>query len=282
MDPWTTAHERYSVGTRVRGKVVSITDYGAFIEMEPGVEGLIHVSEMSWSSRTKHPSKLLSKGDFVEAMVLRVDFKARRISLGLKQVEPNPWPRLAEQYPIGSRLTGTVRKFTDFGAFIEVDNSIDGLIHISDLSWNKRVNHPSEVLRVGDSVETVVLSIDPENRRLSLGLKQLSDDAWEGFFTRHQEGDLVDGTVIRFADFGAFVQIEEGIEGLLRLNDIDEPPPAKAEDRLHLGQPLKLRIVRLSRDDRKVGLSLKAAEEGYSRPGETGEVSVKIGDVWKR
>ena len=282
VDPWTTAHERYSVGTRVRGKVVSLTDYGAFIEMEPGVEGLIHVSEMSWSSRTKHPSKLLSKGDFVEAMVLRVDFKARRISLGLKQVEPNPWPRLAEQYPIGSRLTGTVRKFTDFGAFVEVDSSIDGLIHISDLSWNKRVNHPSEVLKIGDSVETVVLSIDPENRRLSLGLKQLSDDAWEGFFTRHQEGDLVDGTVIRFADFGAFVQIEEGIEGLLRLNDIDEPPPSKAEDRLHLGQPLKLRIVRLSRDDRKVGLSLKAAEESYSGPSDTGEVSVKIGDVWKR
>ena len=288
VDPWTTAHDRYAVGTRVRGKVVSITDYGAFIEMEPGVEGLIHVSEMSWSSRTKHPSKLLAKGDFVEAMVLRVDFKSRRISLGLKQVEPNPWPRLAEQYPIGSRLTGTVRKFTDFGAFVEVDSSIDGLIHISDLSWNKRVNHPSEVLNVGDDVQTVVLSIDPENRRLSLGLKQLSDDAWEGFFTRHQEGDLVDGTVIRFADFGAFVQIEEGIEGLLRLNDIDEPPPSKAEDRLHLGQPLKLRIVRLSRDDRKVGLSLRAAEEGYSGHGDSGhgesggEVSVKIGDVWKR
>ena len=288
VDPWTTAHERYAVGTRVRGKVVSITDYGAFIEMEPGVEGLIHVSEMSWSSRTKHPSKLLAKGDFVEAMVLRVDFKSRRISLGLKQVEPNPWPRLAEQYPIGSRLTGTVRKFTDFGAFVEVDSSIDGLIHISDLSWNKRVNHPSEVLNVGDEVETVVLSIDPENRRLSLGLKQLSDDAWEGFFTRHQEGDLVDGTVIRFADFGAFVQIEEGIEGLLRLNDIDEPPPSKAEERLHLGQPLKLRIVRLSRDDRKVGLSLRAAEEGDSGHGDSGhgesggEVSVKIGDVWKR
>ncbi len=280
-DPWSTAHERYTVGTRVRGRVVSLTDYGAFIEMEPGVEGLIHVSEMSWSSRTKHPSKILTKGDFVEAMVLRVDFKARRISLGLKQVEPNPWPRLAEHYPIGSRLKGTVRKFTDFGAFIEVDNSIDGLIHISDLSWNKRINHPSDVLELAQEVEAVVLSIDPENRRLSLGLKQLSDDAWEGFFTRHQEGDLVDGTVIRFADFGAFVQIEEGIEGLLRLNDIAEPPPAKVEDQLQLGQPLKLRIVRLSRDDRKVGLSLKAAGDSFQ--GSSGsEASVKIGDIWKR
>ena len=282
VDPWSTAHERYAVGTRVRGKVVSLTDYGAFIEMEPGVEGLIHVSEMSWSSRTKHPSKILTKGDFVEAMVLRVDFKSRRISLGLKQVEPNPWPRLAEQYPIGSRLVGTVRKFTEFGAFVEVDNSIDGLIHISDLSWNKRINHPSDVLQMGDSVESVVLSIDPENRRLSLGLKQLSDDSWESFFTRHQEGDLVDGTVIRFADFGAFVQIEEGIEGLLRINDIDEPPPSKAEERLSLGQPLKLRIVRLSRDDRKVGLSLKAAEETFDRGGDGSGASVKIGDIWKR
>ena len=251
-------------------------------EMEPGVEGLIHVSEMSWSSRTKHPSKILTKGDLVEAMVLRVDFKARRISLGLKQVEPNPWPRFAEKYPVGSRLTGTVRKFTEFGAFVEVDNAIDGLVHISDLSWNKRVNHPSEVLSLGDTVESVVLSVDAENRRLSLGLKQLSDDAWEGFFTRHQEGDLVDGTVVRFADFGAFVQIEEGVEGLLRLNNIAEPPPAKAEDRLRLGQPLKLRIVRLSRDDRKVGLSLRAATESAGFVAESGGASVKIGDVWRR
>ncbi len=280
VDPWTTANERYEVGTRVRGKVVSLTDYGAFIEMEPGIEGLIHVSEMSWSSRSKHPSKILKKGDFVEAMVLRLDFKARRISLGLKQVEPNPWPRLAERFPIGSRLKGVVRKFTDFGAFVEVDTAIDGLIHISDLSWNKRVHHPSEILKVGEEVETVVLSIDPENRRLSLGLKQLSEDAWEGFFSRHQEGDLVDGTVIRFADFGAFIQIEEGIQGLLRLNEINEPPPSKAEDELHLGQPLRLRIVRLSRDDRKVGLSLRAVDDGQRNSSEMG--SVKIGDIWKR
>ncbi len=283
VDPWTTAHERYDVGTRVRGKVVSLTDYGAFIEMEPGIEGLIHVSEMSWSSRSKHPSKLLAKGDYVEAMVLRRDFKSRRISLGLKQVEPNPWPRLAERYPIGSRLKGVVRKFTDFGAFVEVDSSIDGLIHISDMSWNKRVGHPSEVLKVADEIETVVLSIDPENRRLSLGLKQLSEDAWEGFFSRHQEGDLVDGTVVRFADFGAFIEIEEGIQGLLRLNEISEPPPSKAEDGLHLGQPLRLRIVRLSRDDRKVGLSLRAVDDDR-RPADSSSSmgSVKIGDIWKR
>jgi len=282
VDPWTTVNERYSVGSKVRGKVVSLTDYGAFVEMEPGVEGLIHVSEMSWSSRIKHPSRILSKGDYVEAMVLRMDLKARRISLGLKQIEENPWPRLAERFPIGSRLTGTVRKFTDFGAFVEVDESIDGLIHISDLSWSKRINHPSEVLKLGEKVETVVLSIDPDNRRLSLGRKQLSDDAWEGFFTRQQEGDLVDGTVIRFADFGAFVQIEEGIEGLLRLNDIAEPPPSKAEDALDLGTSYRLRIVRLSRDDRKVGLSMRAAEESYEGDDLGAPGSVKIGDIWKR
>lgn len=281
VDPWSTAGERYRISSKVRGKVVSITDYGAFIEMEPGVEGLIHVSEMSWSSRIKHPSRILSKGDFVEAMVLRMDLENRRISLGLKQVEPNPWPRLAEKYPIGSRLSGTVRKFTDFGAFVEVDSSIDGLIHISDLSWNKRVNHPSEVLKIGEKVETVVLSIDPDNRRLSLGRKQLSDDAWEGFFSRQQEGDVVDGTVIRFADFGAFVQIEEGIEGLLKLNDIAEPPPSKAEDALDLGTSYRLRIVRLSRDDRKVGLSLRATE-GYEGQDLGAPGSVKIGDLWKR
>ncbi len=281
VDPWTTAKERYSVGGRIRGKVVSLTDYGAFVEMEPGIEGLIHVSEMSWSARTKHPSKILSKGDFVEAMILRVDFKARRISLGLKQIEPNPWKDLDKTFPIGSRLKGTVRKFTDFGAFVEVTSAIDGLIHISDLTWSKRVNHPSEVLKLGQEVETVVLNVDTGNRRLSLGLKQLNDDAWEGFFARHQEGDLVDATVVRFADFGAFVQIEENIEGLLRLNEISEPPPAKAEARLHLGQPLRLRIIRLSRDDRKVGLSLKAADQPYSmRQGTPG--SVKIGDIWKR
>ncbi len=280
QDPWTTASERYDVGTQVEGKVVSLTDYGAFIEMEPGIEGLIHVSEMSWSSRSKHPSKILNKGDIVKAMVLRLDFKARRISLGLKQIERNPWPDLVERLPIGSRLKGIVRKFTDFGVFIEVDSSIDGLIHISDLSWNKRVNHPSDVLKLGDEVETVVLSIDSDNRRLSLGLKQLSEDAWEGFFSRTREGDIVDGTVIRFADFGAFIQIEEGIEGLLRLNEISEPPPGKAEDALHLGQPLRLRIVRLSRDDRKVGLSLRAVDDAEQPADEMG--SVKIGDIWQR
>jgi small subunit ribosomal protein S1 len=260
--------------------VKTFTSFGAFVDLG-GFDGLLHVNDMRWG-HVASPKDAVVIGEEVNVKVIRIDRETQKVNLSLKHFTPDPWTTFEERYGVDDVVTGKVSKITDFGAFIEVDSSIDGLIHISDLSWNKRINHPSEVLKVGDEVETVVLSIDPENRRLSLGLKQLSDDAWEGFFTRHQEGDLVDGTVLRFADFGAFVQIEEGIEGLLRLNDIDEPPPSKAEDRLHLGQPLKLRIVRLSRDDRKVGLSLKAAEEGYSGHGETGEVSVKIGDVWKR
>ena len=192
-DPWATVQDRYPVGARMSGKVVSVTDYGAFVELEPGVEGLIHVSEMSWSKRVKHPSKILNVGDTVEAMVLGVDQAARRISLGLKQVESNPWHELAEKYPVGTRIKGKVRNLTEFGAFVEVEDDIDGLIHISDMSWSKRVKHPSEVLKKGDVVEAMVLSIDAENQRLSLGLKQLATDIWDDFFSRHHVGDTIEG-----------------------------------------------------------------------------------------
>ena len=188
QDPWATVQDRYPVGARMSGKVVSLTDYGAFVELEPGVEGLIHVSEMSWSKRVKHPSKILNVGDTVDAMVLGVDPAARRISLGLKQVESNPWHELAEKYPVGTRIKGKVRNLTEFGAFVEVEEDIDGLIHISDMSWSKRIKHPSEVLKKGDVVEAMVLSIDAENQRLSLGLKQLATDIWDDFFSRHQVG----------------------------------------------------------------------------------------------
>ena len=185
--------DRYPVGARMSGKVVSLTDYGAFIELEPGVEGLIHVSEMSWSKRVKHPSKILNVGDSVDAMVLGVDATARRISLGLKQVETNPWHELAEKYPVGSKIVGKVRNLTEFGAFVEVEDDIDGLIHISDMSWSKRIKHPSEVLKKGDKVEAMVLNIDAENQRLSLGLKQLATDIWDDFFSRHQVGQTIEG-----------------------------------------------------------------------------------------
>jgi small subunit ribosomal protein S1 len=221
-DPWSNVVDRYPVGIRVSGKVVSLTDYGAFIELEPGVEGLIHVSEMSWSKRVKHPSKILNQGDSVEAMVLGVDPGGRRISLGLKQVESNPWHELAGKYPVGTTITGKVRNLTEFGAFVEVEEGIDGLIHISDMSWSK-IKHPSEVLKKGDSVEAQVLSIDAENQRLSLGLKQLQTGIWKEFFDKHKPGDVVEGKVVRLTNFGAFVELADGIEGLVHVSEFDSP-----------------------------------------------------------
>jgi small subunit ribosomal protein S1 len=264
-DPWESAQERFAIGTRVKGKVVSLTDYGAFIELEPGVEGLIHVSEMSWSKRVKHPSKVLSVGDPVEAMVLQVDPSERRISLGLKQVEPNPWELLAEKYEPGARIEGKVRNLTDFGAFVEVEEGIDGLVHISDLSWSKRVKHPSEVLKKGDTVEAVVLNIDADNQRLSLGLKQLATDVWEEFFNRHKVGDIVEGKIIRLTNFGAFVEIEEGIEGLLHVSELDEERVEKPEDRLEVDEAYKMKIIKMSEADRKIGLSIRAIDEEVDR-----------------
>jgi small subunit ribosomal protein S1 len=259
-DPWESASERFAVGARVKGKVVSLTDYGAFIELEPGVEGLIHVSEMSWSKRVKHPSKVLTVGDPVEAMVLQVDPGERRISLGLKQVEPNPWELLAEKYEPGSRIEGKVRNLTDFGAFVEVDEGIDGLIHISDLSWSKRVKHPSEVLKKGDKVEAVVLNIDADNQRLSLGLKQLATDVWEEFVQRHKVGDIVEGSIVRLTNFGAFVEIEEGVEGLLHVSELDEERVEKPEDKLEVGESHRMKIIKMSEGERKIGLSIRAVD----------------------
>ena len=236
-DPWTTVMDRYPAGARVSGKAVSLTDYGAFIELEPGVEGLIHVSEMSWSKRVKHPSKILNVGDTVEAMVLGVDPSARRISLGLKQVESNPWHELVGKYPVGTKISGKVRNLTEFGAFVEVEDDIDGLIHISDMSWSKRIKHPSEVLKKGDTVEAMVLSIDAENQRLSLGLKQLATDIWEDFFSRHKVGQNVEGRVVRMTNFGAFVELDEGIEGLIHVSEFDDSQGGEKVD-LQVGHVL--------------------------------------------
>jgi small subunit ribosomal protein S1 len=280
-DPWDSAQERFPVGSRVRGKVVSLTDYGAFVELEPGVEGLIHVSEMSWSKRVKHPSKVLNVGDEVEAMVLQVGVDERRISLGLKQVEPNPWQQLAEKYETGARIQGKVRNLTDFGAFVEVEEGIDGLIHISDMSWNKRINHPSEVLKKGDTVDAVVLNIDAENQRLSLGLKQLGSDVWEEFFNRHQEGDIVDGKVVRLTNFGAFVEIEEGIEGLLHVSEVDDERVERPEDKLKIGESYRMKIIKMSSLDRKIGLSIRAVhrDDYESHYSSQGSPNATLGDV---
>jgi small subunit ribosomal protein S1 len=263
-DPWTTVMDRFPTGVRVSGKVVSLTDYGAFIELEPGVEGLIHVSEMSWSKRVKHPSKILNVGDTVEAQVLGVDPAARRISLGLKQVESNPWHELAEKYPVGTRIKGKVRNLTEFGAFVEVEEDIDGLIHISDMSWSKRVKHPSEVLKKGDVVEAMVLSIDAENQRLSLGLKQLATDIWEDFFSRHKAGDTIEGKVVRMTNFGAFVELDEGIEGLIHVSEFDDSQGGeKIELEVEKSYPMK--IIKLSPSERKIGLSIRALKNAEYR-----------------
>ena len=255
-DPWASVTERYPVGERLSGKVVSLTDYGAFIELEPGVEGLIHVSEMSWSKRVKHPSKLLTVGDNVESMVLGVDPEARRISLGLKQVEANPWHELAQRYPVGSRINGTVRNLTEFGAFVEVEEGIDGLIHISDMSWSKRLAHPSDVLKKGDEVEAMVLNVDPDSQRLSLGLKQLATDIWDDFFGNNRVGDVVEGKVVRVTNFGAFVELAEGIEGLIHVSEFDAAQGGQEE--IKVDETIKMRIIKLSPDEHKIGLSIRA------------------------
>jgi small subunit ribosomal protein S1 len=257
-DPWSAVADRYPVSARVAGKVVSLTDYGAFVELEPGVEGLIHVSEMSWSKRVKHPSKILNVGDTVEAMVLGLDPQARRISLGLKQIGSNPWQELADRYPVGSRIVGKVRNLTEFGAFVEVEEDIDGLIHISDMSWSKRVKHPSEVLKKGDKVEAVVLNIDAENQRLSLGLKQLATDIWDEFFSRHQVGDTVEGKVVRLTNFGAFVELAEGIEGLIHVSEFEESQTSGEKIDLQVEQSYPMKVIKLSPGERKIGLSIRA------------------------
>jgi small subunit ribosomal protein S1 len=260
-DPWTTATIKYPVGARVKGRVVSLTDYGAFVELEQGVEGLIHVSEMSWSKKVKHPSKVLAVNQEVECQVLGIDQEAHRISLGLKQVESNPWEQLAEKYPVGAHITGKVRNLTEFGAFVEVEEGIDGLIHISDLSWTKRVKHPSEVLKKGDTVEAVVLNIDAENQRLSLGLKQLAGDVWEDFFANHKVGDIVEGKIVRLTTFGAFVELAEGVEGLVHVSELDEKRIDRPEEHFKPGDVFAMKIVKVQEGERKVGLSIKAVKQ---------------------
>ena len=258
-DPWSSIDERYPIGKRLNGKVASVADYGAFIELEPGVEGLVHVSEMSWSKRVKHPSKLVNPGDDVEVEVLSVDPKARRISLGMKQVQSNPWQTLKERYQIGSRVTGRVRNLTDFGAFIEVEDGVDGLVHVSDISWAKRIKHPGEVLKKGQEIEAVITSIDADNRRLSLSIKDLEPNAWERFVTAHKPGDVVKGKIARFANFGAFVELDDNLEGLCHISELSEERVEKPEDVVQLGQEMDFRILRIEAENKKIGLSARAA-----------------------
>ncbi|MFQ5718923.1 MAG: 30S ribosomal protein S1 [Acidobacteriota bacterium] len=261
-DPWAAVEDRYAIGSRVTGKIVSLTDYGAFVELEEGVEGLIHVSAMSWTKRVKHPSKIVTVGDSVEAMVLDLDKENRRLSLGLKQTEPNPWALIDEKYEVGSRITGTVRNLTNFGAFIEVEDGVDGLVHISDLSWSKRIKHPSEILKKGDEVEAVILKIDTDNQRLSLGVKQLQPNVWDGFFQSANVGDVVRGRVVRLTEFGAFVELDEGIEGLVHVSEFSSSRVDNPETYFDIGDEIDVKIIKLDPVDNKVGLSVKAVIEG--------------------
>jgi small subunit ribosomal protein S1 len=266
-DPWETVSERYAVNSRVIGRVVNVTDYGAFVELEAGVEGLIHISEMTWSRRMKHPSKVVKPGDQVEAVVLEVHSKDRRISLGLKQLEPNPWTTIDSRYSVGSVVEGRVRNMTDFGAFIEIEEGIDGLVHVSDLSWTKRVKHPSEVLRKGQVVQAVILNIDSSSHRLSLGIKQLQPDAWESYFQTHQVGDTVHAKVCRLASFGAFVELAEGVEGLCHYSEIPGHTGRRGADEalLAVGQELDFKIIKMSEAEKKIGLSLRALADDEER-----------------
>ncbi len=257
-DPWHRADEKYPVGTRVKGKVVSLTDYGAFIELEQGVEGLVHVSEMSWTKRVKHPSKLVNVGDQVEAVVLDIDPKAKRISLGMKQIEANPWTLLEDKYPIGSVIRGEVRNVTDFGIFVGVEEGIDGLVHVSDISWTERIKHPGEKFKKGDVVEAVVLNIDVENERFSLGIKQIQPDPWTTLAERHPVGSKVKGKVTKVTDFGAFVEIEPGIEGLVHVSEMKDERVENPRDVVAEGQEVDVKVIDMDLQERKIALSIKA------------------------
>jgi small subunit ribosomal protein S1 len=257
-DPWTNVAGKYPIGTRVRGRVVSLTDYGAFVELEPGVEGLVHVSEMSWTHEVRHPSRVVAVGDQVEAAVLNVDPASRKISLGMKQTAPNPWDMIESKYPIGTRIEGKVKSLTDFGAFIGLEEGIDGLIHISDMSWTKHIKHPSELFKKAQKVEAIVLRIDKEKERLSLGYKQLSRDPWEDAIpAQYHVGDSVAGKISKIADFGIFIELDGGVEGLIHISETGVEPQAKLEEKFKLQDGVTAKIIKVDREERKIALSLR-------------------------
>lgn len=264
-DPWMNVDQKYPEASRVSGKVVSITDYGAFVELEEGIEGLVHVSQMSWARRTRHPSKIVNIGDTIEAVVLSVDKEKKRISLGMKQIEPNPWTTVDERYPVGSEVEGKVRNLTDFGAFIALEEGIDGLIHISDMSWTQRVKHPSELLKKGQKVRAVVLNVDKENERLSLGLKQMEPDPWTTVYTKYRVGQDVRVKIVKVTNFGAFAELEDGVEGLIHLSELSRDKVNDPEEVVGVGQECDTKIIKIDVETRKIGLSIRAFLEENER-----------------
>ncbi|MFO7987826.1 MAG: 30S ribosomal protein S1 [Desulfatiglandaceae bacterium] len=260
-DPWTQVEDRYPIGTKITGRVVSLTDYGAFVEVEEGVEGLIHVSEMSWTRKIRHPSQMLTVGDTVECIVLNMDVARKRISLGMKQVAPNPWDVIEEKYPVGTTIEGKIKNITDFGAFIGIDEGIDGLVHISDMSWTKRIKHPSEVYKKGQEVQAVVLNIDKENERFSLGIKQMAPDPWDEIPHKYRPGTRVTGTVTNITDFGLFLEIEEGIEGLVHISEISTDKKGNPLSKFQIDDVIQSKVINVSREEKKIGLSIRKLDE---------------------
>jgi len=280
-DPWMNIEARYAIGQRVKGKVVSLTDYGAFIELEGGVEGLIHISEMSWTKRVKHPSKVLSLGDEVEAQILEIDSRGKRISLGMKQIEQNPWDVLASTYPVGTKVKGVVRNITNFGIFIGIEDGIDGLCHVTDLSWSHKVKHPQDIFKKGDEVEAVVLNIDAEKERFSLGIKQMSADPWNDVPKKYPRGSVHEGTVSKILDFGAIVELDDFIEGFLHISEIAEEKVENIHNALKEGDKTKVKVISIIPEERKLGLSIKRVgsdDDDYSyEPAAAGPTT--IGDL---
>ncbi len=260
-DPWSMATEKYPIGSKITGKVVSLTDYGAFVELEEGVEGLIHVSEMSWTRKIRHPSKVISVGELVEAVVLDIKPENRRISLGMKQVVPNPWDVISEKYPVGTTIEGRVKNITDFGIFIGIDEGIDGLVHISDISWTKRIKHPSEVYKKGDIVQAIVLDIEKSNERFSLGIKQLHVDPWTTVNERYEVGKEITGTITNLTDFGIFVELEEGIEGLVHVSEISKEKIKTPLEKYKNGDVITAKVMNINSEERRIGLSIKRLED---------------------
>jgi small subunit ribosomal protein S1 len=260
-DPWNSTLEKYPVGSRVKGKVVNVTDYGVFVELEEGIEGLVHVSELTWSKKMKHPSKIVQIGDTIEIVVLACDPVKRRISLGMKQIEPNPWDLVERKYPIGTKVVGRVKTITDFGVFIGFDEGVDGLVHVSEMSWTKKIKHPSELFKKGQEVEAVVLNIDAKNERFSLGIKQLTPDPWKEVAQRYRKGEVVTGKVTNLTDFGAFVELEEGIEGLVHVSEISREKVERASDVLKVGDKISAMVLHIDPNERRIGLSIKGVKE---------------------
>ena len=258
-NPWENIENKYPIGTHVKGKVVNLVPYGAFIEIEEGVEGLVHVTEMSWTKRITKPSELLRVGDDVEAVVLGIQKDEEKISLGIRQLDPNPWDMVVHNYPVGAHVHGKVRNITTYGAFVELEEGIDGMVHVSDMSWTRKVNHPSEVLKKGDEVDAIVLDVDTGNQRISLGMKQLAEDPWEDIDGRFRIGDVVTGVVSKITSFGAFVELQDHIDGLVHISQISEDRVEKIKDALNVGDEVTARVIKIDRDERRIGLSIKAA-----------------------